>query len=106
MRLIALLVLLAVLPTAELTEQVVHVIEHVVHGESPAHPAHHDASQGDEHGCTGLVHLCMCHQTQVTAAFTIATTIGIETSVWLTTAAPGSLTDLTSREPASRPPIA
>jgi hypothetical protein len=105
MRAIALLVLLVVLPTAELTEQVAHLIEHIADAEVPDHTAHHDDSQGDEHGCTGLVHLCSCHHTQVTASVAFVTVRGIETTAAITIATPDSLADLTSLEPAYRPPI-
>ena len=105
MRLVGLLVLLAVLPTAELTEQLAHAIEHVVHGDEPDHPAHHDDSHGDEHGCTGLVHLCGCHEAQVTASVVVVAPRGIEIAAWLDIAVPASLVNLTSLEPAHRPPI-
>ena len=105
MRAIALLVLLAVLPTAEVTEQIAHWVEHVFHAEEFGHGAHHDASQGDEHGCTELLHLCG-HHSQVTASSVVLTTRGIETTTWLTAASPPSLANLTSLEPAHRPPIA
>lgn len=104
MRLVALLVLLAVLPTAELAEQVVHVVEHALHVEAPDHGAHHDDSQGDEHGCTGLVHLCG-HHPQITAGVPMVAARTIEIAAALVSDAPASLTDLTSLEPAHRPPI-
>lgn len=102
---IALLVLLAVLPTVEVTEQVVHWVEHVFHAESAAHGAHHDASHDDEHGCTDLLHLCG-HHTQVTHSSVVITTRGSETTTWLMASSPPSLANLTSLEPAHRPPIA
>ena len=102
MRAIALLVLFAVLPTAELTEQIVHVVEHVFHAEAPDHGAHHE--HDDEHGCTGLVHLCG-HHTQVTTGVAIGIARNVETSETSSIDAPASLTDLTSLEPANRPPI-
>jgi hypothetical protein len=105
MRMLALLVLLAVLPTVELVEQVVHVVEHALDGDAPDHLAHHDESDGDEHGCTGLVHLCGCHHTQVTAGVTIVASRAIESAASLSIAAPASLADLISLEPAHRPPI-
>lgn len=106
MRAIALLVLFAVLPTAEMTEQIIHLVEHVFHAEAPDHTAHHDESTSDEHGCTGLVHLCGCHHAQVTESFAIVTSRAMETSEALVLDAPASLADLTSLEPAHRPPIA
>jgi hypothetical protein len=106
MRLLALLVLLAVLPTVELTEQVAHAVEHVLEADAPDHTAHHDGEEGDEHGCTGLVHLCSCHHTQVIAWAPIVTASGFELAAALTIAPPASLTDLNSLEPAQRPPIA
>jgi hypothetical protein len=104
MRLLALLLLLAVLPTAELGEQLVHAIEHLVHHEDSAHSAHHEA-HGDEHGCTSLVHLCG-HQAQVTTSAALAIATTIETLDTTTIEEPAGLRDLTAREPAHRPPIA
>jgi hypothetical protein len=106
MRLVALLVLLAVLPTAELAEQIEHVVVHFFDGDAPDHDAHHDAQPGDEHGCTGLVHLCSCHQTQVTFAAGLAVSRRLETTASISARTPGSLIDLTSHEPPHRPPIA
>lgn len=105
MRLVALLVLLAVLPTFELAEQLEHVVLHLVDGDAPDHSAHHDEQPGDEHGCTGLVHLCSCHHAQVTSATELVVTRCIEISASISNRAPASLCDLTSLEPAQRPPI-
>ena len=105
MRWVALLVLLAVLPTVELTEQIVHVVEHALHAESFDHSAHHTPSNEDEHGCTGLIHLCSCHQSQVTASIAIIVTRGVENVASVGNSAPASLRDLTLQEPAHRPPI-
>lgn len=105
MRLLALLVLLAVLPTAEVTEQVVHLIGHALEADAPDHLAHHDDSHGDEHGCTGLMHLCSCHHTQVTAGVAFVATRSIEAAASVSIDDPASLVDLTSQEPAHRPPI-
>lgn len=105
MRVLALLLLFAVLPTVELTEQVVHLVEHTLHADAPDHAAHHDDSHGDEHGCTGLVHLCSCHHTQVTAGVAFVATRSVEAAASVSIAAPASLIDLTSQEPAHRPPI-
>jgi hypothetical protein len=106
MRLVALLVLLAVLPTFELAEQLEHVIAHVLDGDAPDHSAHHDEQPSDEHGCTGLVHLCSCHHPQVTQAAAPILTRCIEISASISNRAPALLADLTSLEPAQRPPIA
>jgi hypothetical protein len=105
MRWIALLVLLAVLPTAELGEQLVHVVEHLIEHDPADHSAHHDALHGDEHGCTGLVHLCACHHVQVTLGTVAVVTRSIEAARSMTIALPGSLVNLTSPEPEHRPPI-
>jgi hypothetical protein len=105
MRLLALLLLLAVLPTAELAEQASHVVSHLLGDDAADHVGHHDASQGDEHGCTGLVHLCSCHQTQITASYVNVVIRNIEQAESLTIRVPDSLVDLTSPEPAQRPPI-
>jgi hypothetical protein len=104
MRAIALLVLFAVMPTAELTEQVMHVVEHVLDAEAADHGAHHE--EGDEHGCTGLVHLCACHHAQVTLGAAVVVTTTILAAGSLSNEAPISLVDLNSPEPAQRPPIA
>lgn len=106
MRAIALLVLFAVLPSMELAEQVMHVVEHVVHAEVADHDAHHDEHPADEHGCTGLVHLCACHHAQVTPGVTIVQRETIVAATFLQNQAPSSLVDLTTPEPAQRPPIA
>lgn len=104
MRLLALLLLLAVLPTVELTEQAVHVVEHVLHADAPDHSAHHDESHSDEHGCTGLVHLCG-HHAVARPSLGIAVMRIVEASASISIAAPPILADLTSLEPAHRPPI-
>ena len=106
MRLVALLVLLAVLPTFELAEQIEHAVVHLLDGEAPDHDAHHDAEPGDEHGCTGLVHLCSCHQTQVTFGAALVVSRRVELAASISIRTPGSLVDLTSLEPPHRPPIA
>ncbi len=106
MRVIAILLLLAVLPTVELAEQVEHAIAHVLDAEPADHGAHHDEAPGDEHGCTGLVHLCSCHHTQVTVALAVMVSHTTESSGAVDIAAPKSLADLTTPEPAHRPPIA
>ena len=105
MRWLAFLLLLAVLPTAELTEQLVHVIDHVVAVEAADHSAHHDDSQRDEHGCTGLVHLCACHHAQATAGVPYGVKNRVVAARSPDLDAPISLISLTSPEPAQRPPI-
>lgn len=103
MRILALLLLLAVLPTVELAEQVIHAAEHALHDEVADHGAHHD-EPADEHGCTGLVHLCGLHaQVTVGATMSVATTIEVRGS--LPVDVPLSLHDQRSLEPAHRPPI-
>ncbi len=106
MRLIALLLLLAVLPTVELAEQAIHVVAHVIHGEPATHDAHHERHAGDEHGCTGLVHVCGCHTGQITGASMAVSldAIGLRASI-ACAAAPGTLFDLASVTPPYRPPI-
>ena len=106
MRLLALLLLFAVLPTVEVTEQAVHVVAHVFEAEAADHGAHHDDEHGDEHGCTGLVHLCSCHQTQLTPAVTVLATSTVETLKTVPLEIPAKLRDLHAREPLHRPPIA
>jgi hypothetical protein len=103
-RLLALLVLLAVVPSVELVEQLEHAVAHVFEGEAPEHSAHHD-EQSDEHGCTGLVHLCSCHQAQVTFAAVERVRAQIESGESPSAESPPRLTDLNSLEPPQRPPI-
>jgi hypothetical protein len=105
MRLLSLLLLLAVLPTVELAEQTLHAIEHAHHAEVPDHSAHHDEEPGDEHGCTGLMHLCSCHHTQVTITLPGLAAVTTEIPDTLTIEVPPPLIDLTSVEPPKRPPI-
>jgi hypothetical protein len=105
-RLLALVVIVSVLPTIEIGEQIAHAVEHVINDEPAAHSAHHDGDgQDDEHGCTGLVHICGCHHTLVTGGGVPATAIGVETLETLGTGAPRSLDDQSTREPPHRPPI-
>lgn len=106
LRLLALLLLFAVLPTAELVEQTVHVISHGLDADAPAHRTHHDDSQSDEHGCTGLVHLCSCHQTQVTQPMALHSYVTEQQLASLPSLLPRGLVDQRSLEPAQRPPIA
>jgi hypothetical protein len=105
MRLLALFVLVAVLPTVELAEQAVHAVGHAVHSEAPDHDAHHDEERGDEHGCTGLVHLCACHHAQVTAVAVGGSLITITTLERVLPLRPPSLVDGVPLEPPHRPPI-
>ncbi len=105
MRLIALVLLLAVLPTAEVAEQVAHVVEHALEAEAPDHAAHHDDTQSDEHGCTGLVHLCSCHHTQATVTAGVLATSSARTVAFVAAELPPRLVDLNAPEPPHRPPI-
>jgi hypothetical protein len=105
-RLLALVFLLAVLPTVEVTEQLAHVVEHVVAAEVPDHSAHHDdGAPGDEHGCTGLIHLCSCHHTQVTANPGVLRATTVETQAAPSIGAPSVLVDKDALEPPHCPPI-
>ena len=104
-RLLALLLLVAVLPSFELAEQIEHAIVHVVQGDPADHSAHHDEDVGDEHGCTGLVHLCACHHTQVTAATALQLSSSVETFRALQVYPPQSLVAQSMLEPPHRPPI-
>ena len=105
MRVIAFLLLLAVLPTVEVTEQLAHVIEHALSGEAADHTAHHEDAPGDEHGCTGLIHLCGAHYVQATMTVAIVASRALHSTAAARTGAPSSLVDLTTPEPAQRPPI-
>ncbi|HVK84876.1 MAG TPA: hypothetical protein VM513_12245 [Kofleriaceae bacterium] len=106
LRLLALLLLFAVVPTAELVEQTAHLVGHAFEAEAADHSAHHDDTQSDEHGCTGLVHLCACHQTQVTQPPVISTYITAKQLASLPAVVPQGLADQHRAEPAQRPPIA
>ena len=103
-RLLALLLVVALLPAIEVSEQVVHVVEHVFHGDEPAHSAHHDEAPGDCEHCGGLVHVCATHQTLALTPV-IAATARAELMQRTSVRAPSTLRDLAAREPADRPPI-
>jgi hypothetical protein len=105
-RLLALLLLLAVLPSVEVGEQLEHAVVHLLDGEAPDHSAHHEQQPGDEHGCTGLIHLCSCHHAQVTAAFVVDVTAAIRAASSQSLERPRDLVGLGSLEPPHRPPIA
>lgn len=62
-RLIALLLVVALWPGAsELIEQTVHAVEHgdLAHDSGDEHDS--TPLGQDEHGCSGTLHLCQCHQ--------------------------------------------
>ena len=103
MRALAVLLLVAVLPTVELAEQLAHVVEHVFHAEAPDHSAHHDEHPADEHGCTSLVHLC-AHPVPVTmvSAPDLRTS---ESCALVMITSPPVLVDKNAVEPPQRPPI-
>ncbi len=103
MRVLAILLLLAVLPTVELAEQITQLIEHALHAEAADHDAHHDEHPADEHGCTGLVHLCP-HQAQVTASTPPRLEQYIETIAVMAIGIPPQLADKNALEPPQRPP--
>lgn len=135
-RTLALLLLLAVLPSVELAEQLVHAAGHLVaaepldhgahatdrahHGGAPAAPGARAAAPSarpravppgpagvgaDEHGCTGLVHLCGSHPAQMMPIGPIAPARAGALGPIAGVRAPRSLVDLTSPEPLHRPPI-
>jgi hypothetical protein len=106
MRLLALLLLLAVLPTVEVTEQIAHVVEHAFSSELADHAAHHEETPGEEHGCTSLIHLCGSHHApQITISIMrVASRADVSTDA-ASIGAPHSLVDLTTPEPLQRPPI-
>lgn len=104
-RLLGVLIVVALLPTIEVTEQAVHVVEHLVEGEDGAHSAHHEEGAPDccDH-CGGLVHVCATHQTLAVTPV-IAATMRLEHVRRTLVHPPTSLRDLAAREPADRPPI-
>ncbi len=105
-RWLALVFVLALLPSAELVEQAVHVVEHALAGEDPGHGAHHDVPAG-EHGCTELVHVCGGHHgagLSVTSLVPVASAHAVAARA--PTVAPHDLDDLAAVTPPHRPPIA
>jgi hypothetical protein len=106
-RWLAFVLVLAMLPTVELLEQGAHAVEHAFAGEPADHDAHHeDHDPADEHGCTGLVHVCGGHHglgvaPSLPAAVLVAYDIGLVEPL-----APADLHDLAGRAPPHRPPIA
>ena len=104
-RLLAIFLVLALLPVAEVSEQVEHLVGHVLAGEDGAHSAHHDEVPEDcEHGCTGLIHICVCHRTLALAPDVVALRRGERLASEPPLPA-STLRDLSAREPAFRPPI-
>jgi hypothetical protein len=63
--LLSLLLVLSLLPTMEVVEAAVHLVEHgdLAHGDSDGHGT--SALGSDEHGCSGTFHLCGCHSASV-----------------------------------------
>lgn len=103
-RLLALVLVVALVPAIEVTEQVVHVVEHVLHGDDGAHSAHHDEAPGGCEHCGGLVHVCATHQVPALAPL-VAVSFPIEQARRAAVTLPSTLRDLALREPADRPPI-
>lgn len=106
-RWLAVLFVLALLPTVELVEQGAHAVEHVLVGEPAGHDAHHDGHDpADEHGCTQLVHVCGAHHGfGLTPALPAPLLARFEIAA-LAARSPQDLHDLAAREPQHRPPIA
>ncbi len=102
-RWLAVLIVLALLPTGELIEQGVHVAEHAF----ADHDAHHeDHDPAEEHGCTGLVHVCGGHHgLGVTPSLATPVLVGSEIGL-VEPLTPSDLHDLAQRQPPHRPPIA
>jgi hypothetical protein len=106
-RVIALLLMLALLPSAELVEQAAHVIEHVVGGEAAGHDAHHESHDpADEHGCTGLVHVCGAHHGAGIASTASIPLMASRHRGLAAVIVPSDLHDLAATAPPHRPPIA
>jgi hypothetical protein len=105
-RWLVLVLVLALLPAAELAEQGLHVVEHALAGDASDHDPHHGGlDPAEEHGCTGLVHVCGGQHGVGVAP----TRLGAEVVASAVTSAgplpPRDLRDLAAREPEYRPPI-
>lgn len=103
-RFLALLIVAALLPTFEVTEQAAHIVEHFVEGGDLAHSAHHEGDPDCCDHCGGLVHVCATHQTLAVTPV-VATAMRLEHLRRTVVHAPSTLRDLEAREPADRPPI-
>lgn len=71
---VALLMTFVMTPgSAELVENAFHLVQHgdVAHDGSPGHG---HTESGDEHGCSGSYHICVCHHT---TAFVASAVVGV-----------------------------
>lgn len=104
-RLIALVMVLALWPGAgELIEQTVHFVEHgdLAHGDD--HPT--TPLGQDEHGCSGTLHLCHCHQpAPVITASAALVVASVDAEQATTVLAPVARVGMGMTAPPTRPPI-
>ncbi len=106
-RLLALMLVFAILPvTGEVVELVVHWAQHgdVSHAADDAHGS--DPLGTDEHGCSGLFHLCACHSAQATTPQTNSVVPHVTCDRSVATIAFLSRDGLGAPAPSIRPPIA
>ncbi len=106
-RFLALLLVLAILPvTGEAIEFVVHWAEHgdVAHATSDDHESAPLGS--DEHGCSGLFHMCACHNVQATAPHQLVVTASVSTDTRVDASSPPQQDGRGAPAPSIRPPIA
>ena len=69
---LALLLTLSLLPSMEVIELAVHLVQHgdLAHGDRDGHEK--SALGSDEHGCSGTFHLCGCHTASALASAEIS----------------------------------
>lgn len=106
-RLLAFLLVLSILPvTGEVVELVVHWGQHgdVAHGDSDEHESAPLGS--DEHGCSGLFHMCACHTAQATTPQESVATSLVTTDRRVDVLAPPRHDGCDAPAPTIRPPIA
>lgn len=103
---LALLLALSLLPSMEVIELAVHLVQHgdLAHGERDGHER--SALGSDEHGCTGTFHLCGCHTASATTPAEAAAHALHYPTTRLTCFSSSGRDGLGATAPPIRPPIA
>lgn len=106
-RFLALLLVLTILPfTGEVLELGIHWVEHgdVAHADTDEHGSAPLGS--DEHGCSGLFHMCACHTAQATTPQVNLAIAPVSTDQQVDACAPPRQDGCDAPAPTIRPPIA
>lgn len=103
---LALLLVFAIFPSsAEIVELAAHMVGH---GDDGHAGDEHDGAAGeDEHGCSGMFHLCACHMTNAsTEQYALSWSVVADPPTKTALMAPSTRAGRLVEPPPQRPPIA